>query len=191
MSSVEKPNKVSLEVYLEIEDANFEKSEFYNGEIFSMAGGSYEHSLISGNIYRALGNSLLGKDCRLLTSELKIQIEAANAIVYPDAMVICGQPEFAWPRRDIVRNPTLVVEVLSPGNEGYDRGGKFRKYKLLKSLREYVLVEQDSANVDVFYLNEDGQWVNELYSGLEAEVELRSLGVRIALGDVYRDVEIA
>ncbi|MEY3441729.1 MAG: hypothetical protein RLZZ519_10 [Bacteroidota bacterium] len=191
MSSVERPNKVSLEVYLEVEDANEEKSEFYNGEIFSMAGGSYAHGVIGSNIHGALFSKLKGSGCRANTSDVKVQIEAANAIVYPDVTVVCGLPEYAWPRKDIIRNPTLIVEVLSPDNAAYDRGGKFRKYKTLKSLREYVLVEQDSANVDVFYLDDVGQWVNESYSGLEAEVILRSLGVRIEMEDIYRDVEFA
>ena len=112
-------------------------------------------------------------------------------MVYPDLMVVCGGAEFVFQRKDIICNPKVVIEVISPETASFDRGEKFESYKLLKSLREYVLVEQDSANVDVFHLNEDGQWVNESYSGLEAEVMLRSLGIGISMKDVYRDVEIA
>lgn len=190
MGTIEIPQKVSLEVYLEIEDGNEGRSEFYDGEIFGMAGGSHTHNVICNSIGAALYNALKGKGCSTSNSDTKIQIEAANAIVYPDVTVVCGQPEYAWPRTDIIRNPTLIVEVLSPENAAYDRGGKFRKYKMLKSLREYVLVEQDSANVDVFFLTDAGQWVHDSFSGLETEVELQSLGVRVAMEDVYRDVSL-
>jgi Uma2 family endonuclease len=188
MSTLEKPGKVSLEAYLAYDDAREEKSEFYNGEIFNMAGGSYYHGVICSNISGVLFNALKGTGCRANNSDVKVQILEANSVVYPDVTVVCGEPEFAWPRKDIIRNPILVIEVLSPGTDGLDRGGKFRKYKALKSLREYVLVEQDSVNIDVFHFNDAGQWVNDTYSGLDAEVLLKSVGARIGMADVYRDL---
>lgn len=188
MSSVEKVQKVSLETYLEMEDAGVEKSEFHDGEVFAMAGGSYAHGVIAGNMLGALFAALKHKDCRANTSDVKVHIEAANSMVYPDVTVVCGSPEFDWSRKDSIRNPTLIAEVLSPENEGYDRGGKFRKYKLLPSLREYVLVDQESANVDVLYLTEEGLWTLQSCTGLEQHIHLQSLGVELAMADVYRGV---
>jgi Uma2 family endonuclease len=188
MRSEEKNKKFSLEDYLAYDDAREGRSEFYDGEIFDMAGGSYVHGVICSNISGALFNALKGTGCRPNDSGVKVHIHASKSISYPDLSVVYGETEYFWPRLDIIKNPTVIIEVLSPSTEGFDRGSKFRKYKQLKSLREYVLVEQESANVDVFYLNDDGEWVNDTYAGLEGEMVLRSLGVNLALMDVYRDV---
>jgi Uma2 family endonuclease len=158
MRSVEKSQRVSLEAYLAYDDSLDGKSEYFDGEIFDMAGVSYAHAVICSNLSAVFYNALKGTGCRASSSDIKVQIEAADSMTYPDLSIVCGTPELAWPRKDILRNPTVIVEVLSPGTDGYDRGGKFRKYKRLRSLREYVLVEQDSVNIDVFFLNEDGVW---------------------------------
>lgn len=180
--------KIKLESYLQMEDATDEKSEFHDGIIVPRQENSYGHSLACIAVGAALFEALGGSGCQALQVGVKVWIEAANSMVYPDLMVVCGEPEFWLSRRDVICNPRVVVEVVSPETEGFDRGEKFQKYKMLGSLREYVLVEQDSANVDVFYLNGAGQWVNDSYSGLEGEMVLRSLGVRVAMRDVYRDL---
>jgi Uma2 family endonuclease len=191
MGMVDAKLNISLAAYLQLEDEAEEKSEFHNGSVLVREGLSYSHSLTSVALGAALFAALKDCGCQALHCGVKVWIEAANSMVYPDLMVVCGGPEFVFQRKDIICNPKVVIEVISPETANFDRGAKFESYKLLKSLREYVLVEQDSANVDVFHLNEDGQLVNESYSGLEAEVMLRSLGIGISMKDVYRDVEIA
>lgn len=189
MSTLEEKNKYSLEEYLTREDQSEYKSEFYNGEIFDMSGGTIPHGLIGANVSRELGVALLDKDCSVFGGEVKVRIELANAFVYPDAMVVCGKVERFGDRPDAVTNPVIVVEVLSDSTGSWDRGGKFRQYELLPSVREYVLVEQKEAQIDVFRRDEKGFWLLERYAGLDASVEFKSVGVSIPCKRIYHRVE--
>ncbi|MEM7038811.1 MAG: Uma2 family endonuclease, partial [Bacteroidota bacterium] len=151
--------KYTYQEYLAME-ANAEyKSEFYNGKIYAKSGATFTHSLIGTNTTSILGNALNGKDCLTFNSDLNIRIEAADANAYPDAFVICGPPEFDQGRKHVVTNPTLIVEVLSDGTAAWDRGGKFKRYRQIPSLKEYVLIEQEDIQVEVFRKNEIGFWV--------------------------------
>lgn len=189
MSTSEKKLRYTFEEYLKLgEDAEF-KSEFYQGEIFAMSGGTGDHSLIGTNVTRELGNALMGKECLVYGSDLKIRIDAADAGVYPDGMVICGSREYYKDRLDVVMNPTAVIEVLSDGTAAWDRGGKFRQYRLIPSLKEYLVVEQKEAQIDVFRKNDQGLWVLESYRGLGEDVEFQSLGVSIPSKGIYHGVE--
>ena len=189
MSDEGKKGKATFEEYLANEETAEFKSEFYAGEIYAMSGGTRNHSLIGANIVRELGNALMGKDCVVYNSDLKIRIEAADASAYPDATVICGTEECYEDRKDILVNPTLVLEVLSEGTAGWDRGGKFRRYEMLSSLKEYVVVEQNAPQVDVFRRNPQGLWVLERFDGLDSVVEFQSLGTSVALSGIYYRVE--
>lgn len=134
--------KISFSDYLTLEEQSEGKYEFHDGFVWAMAGGSLNHGTISGNVFSALSSAIQNKDgsnCRPVNSEVKVYIESANRGVYPDAMVICGEPEFYVNRKDVVTNPKLVVEVLSPNTATFDRGNKFRYYKSLPSFREYIL----------------------------------------------------
>ncbi len=160
MSTAEKKVRMSFEEYLLHEENSEFKSEFYGGEVNAMSGGTDAHSLIGTNISGELRSALWEKDCFAFGSDLKVRIDTADAVVYPDVMVICGDREYHHDRKDIVKNPQVVFEVLSKGTEGWDRGGKFRHYQSLPSLKEYILVDQNIAQVDVFRLNAEGFWVN-------------------------------
>jgi Uma2 family endonuclease len=183
--------RYTLAEYLEFEEASPEKHEFHNGEILAMSGASLEHALITANLLRVMGNALLSKPCRIFSSDLKIAVGPNATIVYPDGSVICGTPEFhpADPKRRLVTNPRVIVEVLSPTTEAYDRGAKFSLYRTLPSLEEYILVSQDKPMIETFVRQADGRFViAATFAGLDATATLASLNVQFALAEVYAGV---
>lgn len=177
------------EEYLKFEESDEYKSEFHNGEIFDMAGGSYKHSAIISNLHRRIGNLLDGKDCILFDSNLKLAIPKHNAFVYPDMMVVCGKIEFYEHQNDIILNPVLIVEVLSPSTESFDRGRKFEYYRTLASLAEYVLVSQKEYIVETYFKQNEKSWLYSVAKGLEESIVLQSLPSGIVLKEIYQKVE--
>lgn len=176
------------EEYLVLEEKAEYKSEYHNGEVFAMAGGSRNHSVICFNLIRRVGEVLDNQDCVGFDSNMKLDIPQANTFVYPDLMVICGDIQFVEHRTDIVANPVLVMEVLSPNTESSDRGKKFGYYRTLSSLREYVLVSQTEPLIEVFYRQNEKTWQYTVVSGLTENVLLQTLQAEIALKDVYQKV---
>lgn len=191
MSLPSKTPYISFQDYLAAEEVAEEKSEYSNGEVFAMAGGTEPHSLISSNINRQLGNALEDRDCRVYNSDLKVRIEKADAAAYPDAMVICGPVEFLAGRKDIVTNPIMIIEVLSPSTASWDFLGKFRLYEQLSSLQEYILIAQDAPQIDVFRRNDEGKWILSRYDGLEAVVHFQSIEVQIPSASIFQKVDFA
>jgi Uma2 family endonuclease len=179
----------SKEEYLKLEEHNEYKSEFHDGDIFAMAGGSYKHSAICSNLHRRIGNLLDGKDCMLFDSNLKLAILKHNAFTYPDMMVVCGKIEFYENQNDIIQNPMLIVEVLSPSTESFDRGRKFEYYRTLVSLTEYVLVSQKEPIVETYFKQNEKNWLYSVAKGLEENIVLQSLENGIALKEIYQKVE--
>ncbi len=189
MAIPQKKPFITVDDYLLLERAAEDKSEYYAGEIFAMAGASPPHCLIVANVIRELGNALKGHRCAPYGSNLRIEIPATGLYTYPDASVVCGPPELSPKGNDMVTNPTLLVEVLSESTEAYDRGGKFAHYRTLPSLREYVLVSQNEALVEVFFRRDDGIWQLAPVSGLDASVDMQSLGITLRLAEVYERVD--
>lgn len=189
MSTVEKKTWASPEEYFAY-DASIEgKAEYYDGEIFDMAGGTVIHGLITMNLGGELVALLKGKGCRVVSGDVRIEINTARAYVYPDLSVICGDFETSKINLDTATNPTLVVEVLSKSTSFFDHVGKFEKYRKLQSLKEYVLVEQDTAHVKVYRHAGDNQWLFSEYVGMDAVVPFASLSVTVPLSDIYAGVE--
>lgn len=180
--------RYTLLEYLNLEPTLEGKFEFRNGEIVAMTGGTLNHSRIISKINRLLGNLLDGSQCENLI-DLKVFIEAYNHGVFPDAMVICDEPEMYKNRNDIIVNPSLVVEVLSKSTESYDRGEKFLKYRSLPSFKEYVLISADKYLVESFYRESSSLWQMRTAIGLEAEIHLFSINKTIALKDIYENVK--
>ena len=183
----------SFEEYLEMEETSIEKHEFHNGQLHTMPGGTDAHNEICGNAITAVNNSLFIKEddtTHVYTSDMKVRITAKNKGVYPDATLVAGEPIFYLGNRLVVMNPILLVEVLSNSTEAYDRGEKFGFYKTLPTFREYVLVSQDTPKVEVFYLQnpEEGIWETTTYEGLDAVVDLRSIGCQIKMKQMYHRV---
>ncbi|MBI2927367.1 MAG: Uma2 family endonuclease [Verrucomicrobia bacterium] len=175
--------------YLALERSAEFKSEFFDGEMFAMAGGTPEHSLIATNLGREFGNRLKDRPCAAYNSDLRVKVEATGLCTYPDLSVVCGPLRFAGQERDTIVNPTVLVEVLSDSTEAYDRGKKFEHYRRISSLREYLLVSQSEPRIEQFIRQENGSWLLREAAGLEAHLELPSLQIRLALAEVFARVE--
>ncbi len=170
------------EQYLEIERLAECKSEFHDGRMFAMSGGSLNHSLIATRM-SALLDRQMPPGCRTCNSDLRIKVSAAGLYTYPDCSVICGEPEYFGRQKDVVLNPLLIVEVLSPSTEDYDRGKKFELYRTIGSFREYLVVHQDQVHVEHYSKQDDGSWVLRDYA--EGSFTIARLGVQISLADLY------
>jgi Uma2 family endonuclease len=186
MSAAPKPH-FTPEQYLELERQAEYKSEYFAGEIFAMAGASPEHSLITANVTAAIGPQLRDGPCAPYSSDLKVRA-TEELYTYPDLTVVCGEPEYAGREREVLLNPTLIVEVLSPTTEAWDRGGKFEQYRQRESLQEYVLVSQARPLIERFARQKNGQWVLTEAKGMDAVLALPSIGCELALAEVYRKV---
>ena len=189
MAIPQKKPYVSVDEYLRLEREALDKSEYYAGEIFVMAGGTATHSTIVMNVGGELRSLLRGNRCAPYDSNLRIEIPATGLFTYPDVSVICGPIESSPLGDDMATNPTLIVEVLSDSTEAYNRGGKFAHYRTIPSFREYVLVSQNEPLVEVFFRRDDGIWQLAPVSGLDAAVQLQSLGITLRLAEVYERVE--
>jgi Uma2 family endonuclease len=175
--------------YLALERISQIKHEFFEGEIFAMEGGSFEHSLIAGNLIGALKSALKDRGCLILTSDLRIKIETTGLSTYPDVSLVCGTPKLTGENPDALLNPTLIAEVLSASTEGYDRGKKFGNYLQIPSFNTYLLVSQNSPNVEQFIKQNDIRWEYRFASGLDAVMELPALGVKLSLHEIYAGIE--
>jgi Uma2 family endonuclease len=187
---IEPIQKLTADEYLALERAAEFRSELVDGEMVAMSGGSYEHSSVTGNLFGELRNRLKGGSCRASSCDLRVLAPVSNLYSYPDIVVVCGEPRFLDERRDTLLNPTLLAEVLSPSTESYDRGRKFAQYREIDTLAEYLLVAQDAPRIEQFVRADDGRWIYSVASGLEATLELPSLGTVIALAEVYDKVEL-
>ena len=198
MSAQPKPEsyfnrKLTVEEYLAFDAASDEKYDLVDGYLKSvqgMAGGTMEQSALNANVIRHLGNALDAKPCRVFDSNLKVRIGHKQKYRYPDALVVCGTPEFdeSDTKRTTVLNPVLIVEVLSASSFQRDLNTKFSEYREIASFREYVVIEQVAAEILVYYKQDDGTWLFTPASGLDASVRLRSIDVDLKLKDVYAGV---
>ena len=189
--SAEPHRRVSLESYLAAERQAEIKSEYLNGEVFAMSGASREHNLIAWNLSAALHSQLKGRGCEAYVGDMRVHIPATGLYTYPDLAVVCGEPRFEDGELDTLLNPAVLIEVLSPSTEGYDRGKKAANYRTLDSLREYLLVSQEEVRVELFTRQEDGHWLLSEASRLEDTVSLASIGCTLRLADVYDRLPVA
>jgi Uma2 family endonuclease len=172
------------EEYLAIEREAFEKSEFHDGQMFAMAGSSPNHALLA-NTMGALLYRQMPAGCRTFSSDLRIKVARAGLYTYPDCSVVCGDLQYLGDRKDVILNPLVIVEVLSPSTEAYDRGKKFEMYRTVESLREYLLIHQDRRHAEHYSKQDDGSWLLREHSGTEAMVVISRLDVLIPLAELY------
>ncbi len=190
MSAKVKPKYVSPEEYLTKERESLEKHEYFDGEIFQMSGASDEHNTIAVNISSSLHFQLKKRPCKAYQSDMRVHIPKTGLYTYPDIAVVCGKPEFLPDGQlDTLTNPILIVEVLSASTEGYDKGVKFDNYRSLESLREYVLVSQDSKRVIRYTKQSDGSWNLMDFIGDKTEIELISIECSLTMDDIYDKVD--
>ena len=188
---VEQHRHYTVEEYLRLEEDSLEKYEYRDGEIVAMAGGTPDHSLILANVIGELRARLKGKPCRLYESNLRVKDPRKVLYHYPDATIICGPALFEAQdaKKSTVINPRVIVEVLSPSTEGYDRGMKFSRYREIESFEEYVLITQEEPSIETFLRQPDGTWSLAAYNGRDAIAKIRCLGIDLPLAEVYAGVE--
>lgn len=192
------PELYTVEEYLTFERESEERNEYIDGEIRAMAGESPTHGAVGFNLIASLGQQLRGKPCRGFTPNMKVRsghpIKQARTpkglFSYPDLMIVCGEMKFHDQFGDVLLNPTVIFEILSPSTESFDRGEKFWRYRAhLDSLTDYVLISQTLPLVEHFRRQPDDQWLLTTVSGLDAALELTSIGCRLSLAELYDSIE--
>lgn len=187
MSSLAAQTIYTPEEYLVSERKATLKSEYINGEILAMSGASNAHNLITLDIGTELNIQLRERECLVYTNDMRVRTSPMGSYFYPDVVVVCGKPQFEDNVFDTLLNPILVIEVLSPSTEAFDKGEKFRHYQELTSLQEYVLVSQDRVRVEQYRLAKT-QWVQTEFRGHADVLSLASIGCELPLKDIYRRV---
>lgn len=189
MEAAEKRLRTASE-YLAWEREADVKHEFLDGEVFSMAGGSEKHALLAANINRELGNHLKGKPCRVYTSDMRLKAEELDFYAYPDVQVACEPRRFEDSTRDVLLNPKIIIEVLSPSTASWDRGGKFWHYRHIPSFEEYVVVSQDAWLIEHHTRQPNGGWLLEVVEGEDAVLQLASIGLDLPLAEIYGGTDL-
>jgi Uma2 family endonuclease len=162
------------------------RHEFFNGEVFAMAGGTDAHSIVSGNVYMALRHHLAGTPCRVFNSDVKLQVEQANSFFYPDVFVTCSSEDAHQP---LLKNkPELIVEVLSESTAAYDRGRKFEAYRKLPTLREFVIVDPTARQAETYRKGEEGLWVLHPFAFGQG-LELTCFDLKITAAQLFADLD--
>jgi len=187
--STQPKNYLTPEQYLEIERKAEYKSEYYRGEMFAADGASLAHSRLVIAVTVELGRQLRRGPCEVLGSDMRVAVNATGLYCYPDATVCCGAPQLLDGHKDTLLNPTVVIEVLSPSTEAYDRGAKFKHYRSIETLQEYLILASESVNADLYTRQADGRWILTSSDRLEDSIDLQSIGCRLALADLYEKVE--
>jgi Uma2 family endonuclease len=185
MSTLPKRSFITEEEYLAIERKAEFKSEYFQGEMFAMAGALKPHNLIASNVIRVLGNQLLERDCNVYPSDMRVKIKKIGKYTYPDVAVTCGKEIFEDDYVDTLLNPIVIFEILSHSTEARDRGEKFQHYQFIESLMEYILIAQDTVRVEQYVRQNDRTWMYSQYQNLEDLVKLESINCELSLKEVY------
>jgi Uma2 family endonuclease len=188
MSALSEKKTFTPSEYLAMEAEASYRSEYMDGFIYAMAGGSYTHNLLCNRVGGLLDRLLLDRDCSVLNSDMKVAIELANSFLYPDVSVVCDKPLFYQNRKDIVTNPVLIVEVLSESTQQFDLGAKFFRYRTIPSLLHYLLVYPEQPKVELFSKRDRNIWQMETFEGLETSFSLPALDLELSLAEVYHKV---
>jgi Uma2 family endonuclease len=188
MSAVPAVRFLTVEEYLEMEDASTEKHEFIGGQVYAMAGASFAHNQIASNTLIGIGSFLRDKPCRIYGSDLKIHVNIESGFAYPDLSIVCDGAQFLEGRKDIVTNPCVLIEVLSPDTHDYDHGKKFMLYRQIPTLQEYILISSMEVLVEKFIRHESGAWTLTEYRNLDDKISFETINYQTTLAAFYRDV---
>ena len=187
MSSAAIRKQCTTDEYLGFERRSSVKHEFRDGEIVAMPGASLFHNLIAGNLFGEIRQQLKGRPCRVYTNDLRVCVDADGFYTYPDVVAVCGTPRLLDDAQDTLLNPSVLIEVLSPSTEAYDRGAKFARYRRIESLCEYVVVAQDRVWIELFTRDGD-DWSSNVLTSLEDELRLGAIGVAVPVREIYAEV---
>ncbi len=192
MSTVlaENPSYLAPEEYLAAEREAATRSEYFNGEVYAMAGASREHVAIVANLTYLFVGQFKGRPCSTFTNDMRLKVSETGLYAYPDVMALCGEPHFEDSAADTLTNPSVIIEVLSESTERYDRGDKFAHYRRLASLRDYVLVSQRRPRLE-HYTRRGEDWVLREIDGLDAVLRLPDIGCELPLADIYDKLTFA
>jgi Uma2 family endonuclease len=178
----------SPEEYVALETSSDVKYEYFEGEVFAMAGGTPDHSLIAANLIGGLHQALRARGCFIYTSDLKVKVEATGLYTHPDITIMCGTPRFVDPKAECLANPTVIVEVLSASTEAYDRGAKFEQYQTIPSLAAYVLVPEDGPRVEQFIRKTNTDWDYRITHGIDSVLDIPVLGIKMEMREIFAGI---
>ena len=182
----------TIENYLDFERQQPERHEFLDGSVYAMAGESPKHSVICYNLYGITHNQLRGKRCRGFSPNMKIATNEKGLFSYPDLAIVCGEPLYHDKKSDVLLNPTVIFEVLSPSTESYDRGEKFFRYSnFIETLHDYILISQDEFLIEHFSKKENGGWKKLEIKGAESVLKIDSIECEISLSELYELVDFS
>lgn len=182
--------KMTIEEYLEFENAAVEKHEYYQGEVFAMSGAKITHNRIARNAFSSIIQFLKGKSCEPFNSDLRIYIEANTLFTYPDISIFCGKVLTLNDDEMNALNPVILIEVLSPSTKNYDRGEKFKLYRDIPTLREYVLVDSETIHVEIFAINQNGYWELREYKDINDTLTINTIQMQLALEEIYSGTKL-
>lgn len=183
-------SKLTVEQYLALDRAAERKSEFLDGEMFAMSGVSFRHDQIQMNFIVGLAPALRGRNCRIFSGEVRVRV-SASMYAYPDLSIVCGKVESGDQNQDILLNPIILFEILSPSTANYDRGLKFQRYRTIQSLREYILVDQNQVQIEQYTRQADNKWIFRDYQRLDEDLQMPSIDVSLPLQRIYDGVEFS
>ncbi|GAA4201015.1 Uma2 family endonuclease [Pedobacter jeongneungensis] len=180
--------RYTVEEYLAMEKESTEKHEYFQGEIFAMSGATFNHNLIFSNVFGLLFSKLKGSTCIPFGSDMRMNIPENTLFTYPDISVYCNEIKHLSEDEDTILQPTVIIEILSPSTKNYDRGKKFKLYKDIPSLKEYIMIDSESVSVEAYYVNDEKNWLLTEYKEISDTLTLVSMGFNIALSDIYKYV---
>ena len=185
------PLKTDLtpEEYLEQERKAEYRSEYFNGQLLAKTGSSADHCTIVGNIAVGIGQQFKKRTCEIFANMMRLKVIKTSSYFYPDVVAVCGKPQFEDNEQDVLLNPIVIVEVLSPSTEGYDRGTKFEHYRTIDSLSDYLLVAQDKIHVEHYVRQSDRSWLFSEFKSAEEKIQMASIGGELLVAEIYEKVE--
>lgn len=185
-----KYNYISPEEYLGLERASESRHEYFEGQIFAISGASLPHNRIDVNIIVAIGSFLENKNCSVLPSHMRVSTPSRDSYMYPDALIVCGEPELEDDKFDTLKNPAVIIEILSPSTQGYDKNKKFFFYRQIPSLLEYIMIDSQKKFIRVGRKQPDGSWKFEDIDSTKSHLTIQTIQFDLPLAKIYHNTGI-
>ncbi len=183
-------SKLSVEEYLQFEKASRDKHEYFKGEIFAMAGAGARHNVIFSNFFISIGIQLKGKPCKPYGSDLRIHIPENSLFTYPDISIICGEIIPSKVDADTTIQPTVIIEILSPSTRNYDQGIKFRLYREIPTLKEFITIDSESIGIEAYRINSQGNWELKDHRSIDETLTIPTVGLSLSLKEIYEGTKL-
>jgi len=186
--SIQPKPYITPKEYLANERVADYRSEYYKGEIFALAGASRKHNIIITNLITIINPQLRKRNCEIYSNDMRVKVNATGLYTYPDVVVVCDKPKFEDDEDDILLNPIVIIEVLSPSTQNYDRGTKFEHYRTISSLSDYILIAQDKIHVEHYVRQSDRSWLFSEFKSAQDKFQIDSVGCEVAVEEIYEKV---